>query len=86
MGKAAKKPETQVVDTIPRTYSSELDMSETGGGGDSYLQDRMPDLMGRDVRIEKRSDGWHSVAVFDPIHNLRFCWKCKFEGSTLGDK
>ena len=67
LGRATKKPMTQVVDTILRTYFYELDMSETGRGGESYSQDRIPDLVERDVRIEKRSDGRYSVAVFDPI-------------------
>ena len=58
---------TQVVDTILRTYLGELDMSETGSGGESYSQDRIPDLVERDVRILKRSDGRYSVSAFDPI-------------------
>ena len=69
LGKATKKPMTQVVDTILRTYLGELKMSETSHGGESYLQDRIPDLMEREVRIEKRSDGKYSVSVFDPIRD-----------------
>ena len=41
--------------------------SERGRGGESYSQDRILDLVERDVRILKRSDGRYSVAVFDPI-------------------
>ena len=51
LGKATKKPMTQVVDTILRTYLGKLDMSETGSGGKSYSQDRIPNLVERDVRI-----------------------------------
>ena len=64
-----KKPMTKVVDAILRTYLGELDMSETGCGGESYSQDRIPDLLEREVRIEKRSDGKYSVSVFDPIRD-----------------